>query len=347
MRKPASPQTDRIQGRACLLSALLGASTLFSLARVDRAATIEVSVVAPITARKVAGATALGTVETPDHVILAAPFDGVVTAVRVRSGDATRAGRILLRIQPFTLAARVQAATAAVAAANAYLAQQNILAEQKLVTAAALQTARARLAARAAALAGLQAHFRLRLVRAPFAGTVRGVAAVGSRVLQGQHLLRIDGNGALRIEAAFPMAVVQGLRAGVTMTVIADGDSGTGRIYSVAQTADHYGLVSVYLTPSPKLRLMPGEVVRVRSDTAVARAWRVPQAAVVLRGTTARVYVDQGGRARAVMVKLLAVGVVDSVVLGDLRPDSRVIVSDAAWLRNGTPVTRRRAGPEP
>ena len=337
----------RIQWRACFLSGFVAASALLSLTGTAPAATLEVSVANPIASRKVAVSAAFGTVETSDHAALMAPFDGVVKSVLVRPGNAISAGRVLLQIQPLTLASQTRAAAAAVAAANADLAQKKILAEQRLVTAAALETARAQLAARVAALAALQAQLRLGIVRAPFAGTVRHVAAVGTRVLQGQQLLHIDGNGALRIEAAFPMAAVRGLRAGTAMTIVADGDSGPGQVYSVARATDRYGLVSVYLTPPPTLRLMPGEVVQVRLDAAAEGAWRVPQAAVVLRGTAARVFVDQGGRARALTVKLLAVDADGAVVLGDLRPDSRVIVSAAAWLRDGTPVTRKRAGPKP
>ena len=339
-------QSIRIQWRASLLSGFVAASALLPLAGTARAATLEVSVVHPIASRKVAVSAAFGTVETSDHAALVAPFDGVVKSVSVRSGHAVGAGRVLLQIQPLTLASQTRAAAAAVAAAKADLVQKKILAEQRLATAAALETARAHLAARVAALAALQAQLRLGIVRAPFAGIVRDVAAVGTRVLQGQQLLHIDGNGALRIEAAFPMAAVRGLRAGTAMAIVADGDSGPGQVYSVARATDRYGLVSVYLTPPPTLRLMPGEVVQVRLDAAAEGAWRVPQAAVVLRGTTARVFIHQGGRARALTVKLLAVDADGAVVLGDLRPNSRVIVSDVAWLRDGTPVILKPAEPK-
>ncbi len=331
--------------RGFFLGGMVAASVLLPLAGAARAAPIEISVVQPIASHKAVVSAAFGTVETPDHAALVAPFDGVVKSVSVRSGHAVGAGRVLLQIQPLTLASQTQAAAADVAAARADLAQQKILAGQKLVTAAALETARARLTARVAALAALQAQLHLGIVRAPFAGTVRHVAAVGTRVLQGQQLLHIDGNGALRIETAFPMTAVRGLRAGMAMTVVADGDSGPGQVYSVARTTDRYGLVAVYLTPPRTLHLMPGQVVRVRLDAATEGAWRVPQAAVVLRGTAARVFVDQGGRARVIAVKLLTVDADGAVVLGDLRPDSRVIVSDVAWLREGTPVTLKPAGP--
>ena len=347
MSKLAIRQTNRIQWRTCLLSGFVAVSTLLPLAVNARAATLEVSVAHPIASRRATASTAFGTVETSDHARLMAPFDGVVKSVSVRAGNTVGAGRVLLRIQPLTLASRTRAAAAAVAAAKADLAQNKILAAQRLATAAAMETARARLAARVAALAALQAQLRLGIVRAPFAGTVRGLAAVGSRVLQGQQLLHIDGNGGLRIEAEFPLAAVRGLRAGTAMAISADGDSAPGRVYSVAQAADRYGLVSVYLAPPPTLRLMPGEVVQVRLDAAAEGAWRVPQAAVVLRGTSARVFLHRDGRARALTVKLLAVAADGAVVLGDLRPDSRVIVSDVAWLRDGVPATLKPAEPKP
>jgi len=340
-------QSIGIQWRAILLSGFVAVSAPLSPGGTARAAALEVSVAHPIACRKVAASAAFGTVETSDHAILMAPFDGVVQSVSARPGTAVGARRILLRIQPLTLASRTRAAAAAVAAAQADLAQKRTLFAQKLATDAALESARARLTARMAALAALQARLRLGIVRAPFAGTVRHIAAVGTRVLRGQQLLRIDGNGALRIEAAFPMAAVRGLRVGATMTIVADGGSAPAQIYSVARTTDRYGLVSVYLTPPPTLRLIPGEVVRVRLDAAAESAWRVPQAAVVLRGTAARVFVDQRGRAHAVTVELLSVDADGAVVLGNLRPDSDVIVSNPAWLRNGTSVTPKRAGPEP
>ena len=332
--------------RGFFLSGMVAASVLLPLAGPARAAPLEVGVAQPTSSRKATVSAAFGTVETSDHATLVAPFDGVVESVSVRSGNAVGAGRVLLRIQPLTLVPQVRAAAADVAAARADLAQKKILAGQKLVTAAALETARARLAAREAALAALQAQLRLGIVHAPFAGTVRRVAAVGTRVRQGQQLLRIDGDGALRVEAAFPMAAVRALRAGTAMTVVADGDSGPAQVYSVARTTDRYGLVSVYLTPPPALHLMPGQVVQVRLDAAAEGAWRVPRAAVVLRGTAAHVFVEQGGRARAIAVKLLAVDADGAVVLGDLRPDSRVIISGAAWLRDGTPVILKPAQPK-
>ncbi|MHB8493696.1 MAG: efflux RND transporter periplasmic adaptor subunit [Casimicrobiaceae bacterium] len=336
----------RVQWRSSILRGVVAASALCALAATAGAAAMDVRVASPIASRKVVVSTAFGTVETSDHVVLVAPFDGFVKGVSARSGNVVRAGSVLLQIQPLTLASQVRVAAADVAAAKADLVQKNILAEQKLVTAAALETTRAQLVAREAALVALRAELRLGALRAPFAGTVEQMPAEGTRVLRGQLLLRINGNGALRIEAAFPMAAARGLRPGASLTVNADGESGMGQVYSVANAANRYGLVSVYLNPPPALRLLPGEVVRVGIDgTATAGAWRVPRAAVVLRGTAARVFVDQGGRAHAIAVTLVAVDAGNAVVLGALRPDSHVIVSDVAWLHDGTPVALKPAGP--
>ena len=289
--------------------------------------------------------TALGRVETSDHASLMAPFDGIVSRVVTAPGTTVPAQALLLKLKPLTLLGRVAGARAAAAAARANLSQQRVLAAQKLITQGQLEAAQATLAADLARQQALEAALNLGVVRAPFAGTVRQVVAAGSHVIRGQRLLRIDGSGGLRIEASFPISQTRRLRAGSIATVRADHQRGTATVYAIASAADRYGLVSVYLGLPSGLTLIPGEIVRVRIVLpAAATAWLVPRSTVVLRGRKARVYVDDAGKARPVVVQLRSVGPEGVIVSGALSENSRLVASGVAWLRKGSAVSVAATG---
>ncbi|HET9122065.1 MAG TPA: efflux RND transporter periplasmic adaptor subunit [Acidiferrobacteraceae bacterium] len=288
---------------------------------------------------------ALGRVETSDHASLVAPFGGVVRRVVAPSGTAVGAQALLLQLVPLTLQARIQSARAAVASARADLAQQQVLAQQKLITRGQLEASQARLMADRATLQGLTAALRLGTVRAPFAGTVRQVVAVGTRVARGQRLLRIEGSGALRIEVSLPLAQARRLRAGAHAVIRAGSQRVAATVYAVAHAADRYGLLSVYIAVPPRLALIPGQVVRVRLALPEARtAWLVPRATVVMRGGSARVYAYANGKAQRIPVRLLGVGASGVVVAGALSADTLLVASGAAWLRHDAPVSVSAAG---
>jgi RND family efflux transporter MFP subunit len=267
---------------------------------------------------------ATGTVEAVRGGTLSAQVSGRVVEVMVRSGEAVRAGQILLRIEADDAvdAATAGAATASGAAARLGAARSEFERAQRLrsqdyISVAALQRSEAALRsaeaeAQAAGAAASAARTRAgwRTVIAPYAGTVTQVlVAAGDLATPGRPLVALYSPGSLRVIAQVPESLAPGLEISKPASVVQG--SGTQPIKATSwavvnavSAATHSVEVRAELPAGAPLQ--PGQFVRVLLPVKSGAAQlRIPVRAVVRRSEVTGVYVvDKSGVARLRQVRL-------------------------------------------
>lgn len=283
--------------------------------------------------------TALAEARSADHLMIEAPFSGVMAPLPVFPGTAVRRGTIIARVLPLRLAAEVEAATADLRSARRAYRQTEVLARDGLVTAAQLDAAGARMEHARAALQGLEARLARGVVRAPFAGTIRYQVPAGAWVGPGMAIAKLSGTGGLYLTARLTPDTAVQLKPGMPVRIAARGDHWPGRIYGVAQRAGHGGLVAVYVRCA--CTLLAGEFARLTVRAGSQPGMAVPARAVVMNAGKATVFRVVHGQAQPVSVTILHATRRWAWITGALSVGDAVIVAGAGTVRGGTPVAER------
>jgi len=288
-----------------------------------------------------------------------------LTEVLVNVGDRVAKGQVLARIADDNIAADLAQSTAAVAEAEANLAEARFNAERARQLRAAgfysPQQAQQSVSAEQAAVARLdaaKAHRQsdvVRLaqtqVRAPDAGVIAArTATVGSLTQPGQELFRLIRGGRLEWRAEVTAAELGQLRPGTAASITTPtGASVGGRVRTVAPTVDaatRNALVYVDLPAEAAGQgARAGTFARGRFELGSAPALTLPQSAVVLRDGFSYVFRLSGdGKVAQIKVELgRRLG--DRVELVDgLDAKASVVASGAGFLSDGDSV-RVVAGP--
>jgi RND family efflux transporter MFP subunit len=298
-----------------------------------------------------------GVAEAVRQSVIAAQVPGRVTEVRVRAGDAVKAGQLLIRLDARTAADQVASSQAQVAAAQAQLEaarrdyeRNKRLYEKRYISQAAMEQAetqfkaaeaQARASMAQAGVAATQSTYTT--LTAPYAGTVASVSAeVGDMATPGTALVALYDPGELRVVAQLPASHAANLAADKPVRVTLSGGE-KSRALEVSRVtvlptinpATHTREVRVPL-PAGTEGIAPGMFARVAFPLATAAAPRltVPASAVVRRPEFTAVYtVDASGRAQLRQVRLgrEAGGAVE--VAAGLAPGDRVAVDAVAAAR--------------
>lgn len=256
-----------------------------------------------------------GTVQAVQQATLTAQTSGRVAGVHKDVGDAVAAGELLLGLRAGEQQSAVDAAGAALAAAQARLdeaeavhARHLALAEARHVSALQLDQTRAtRDAARAsrdgarAALAGARQQLGYTSVHAPYRGLVAArLVEPGESVAPGQPLLSVFAPDALRVEVSVPQSDAEAIRVRpVAQVRLDDGravDAAAVIVFPAADAATHALRIRVELPPlaSPPA---PGSSARVVfAATAGAAFPRIPLSALAMQGELRGAYVLSDGR---------------------------------------------------
>lgn len=196
----------------------------------------------------------------------------------------------------------VRQAEEAVRSAEANKRLDILLTQQVQAAQANLSAARAQLALAQQALNDLQ-------VRAPFSGQVSGrPVQVGSVVGPGSPVVRLIGAEGTYFEGDLPATMMTQVRPGGVVTVTVDGlpnQTFTGTLTSVSPSASSIGRIfKARITlnaTTPEVR--PGMFAR---GTVILRtvpdAVVVPTISLISRGDRTLVYINEGGKAKEVVV---------------------------------------------
>lgn len=290
---------------------------------------------------------------------------GYVKAIRVRPGQAVKAGAVLVEIDAREEAAAVDAAQASASSAQARLAlaqqtatRAKALSDEGLAPAQEVERADAEVKAAEAAVAAAVAAVEQRSValqfhdvRAAVSGSLGEVAVrVGDAVTPATLLTTIAQADVLELSIGLPAQRVAALPKDAVVEVV-DGKGDVvvaSHVFYAAPQADPVTqLVVVKAVFDNTAKLRPGEVVRARLVFGSADALLVPALSVVRQSGQAFVFVvgDKDGKTIVTRKPVQLGRLVDQsyVVDSGLVAGDRVAVSGLQSLRDGAPVAIKAA----
>lgn len=295
-----------------------------------------------------------GTIAAWQEIVVGSEVNGLRLAeVAVNVGDRVKRGQLLARLSDETVQAERAQIRAALAEAEAMLADANANAERarKLEKSGAIsaqqieqyftaaQTARARVQAQRARLQAEEVRLGNTRIVAPDDGVISSrTATMGSIVQPGAELFRLIRGGRLEWRAELPAADLARVRPGQPARVHAvEGTTIDAHVRVVAPTVDpqtRMGIVYVDLpVPSPA---RAGVFARGEIELGTSPALTVAQSAVALREGFA--YVFRVGDDGKVMQTKVGLGrrLGDRVEIVDgLAADARVVDSGVGFLADG------------
>ena len=265
-----------------------------------------------------------GTLQAVRQSTVAAQVSGNVVQLRVRAGDAVRAGQVLARIDQRDAQAGLARSEAAVAQSQAESAdalahheRSRQLRAQGFISQAALDTAETRLRAAQAGQRQAQAGrsqaalaHSFASVVSPYDGVVLAThAEAGELAAPGRALVTVYAPQPMRATAYVP-ASQQALarRAGRVQVRLPSGDWVTPSAITGLPGADPVSQTVEFrldLPPAAVAGAVPGQSVRVRFAGGAAERLTVPAAAVLRRGELTGVYV---AREHGFMLQAVRVG---------------------------------------
>ena len=250
----------------------------------------------------------------PGHVAtLGAPSASRIVAVRVVTGQHVTAGEALVELDQVAFRAAVNAADAALAAADKQHARLLRLADAGITPRREVEMAIAELAAARAGAETARRQADLSTIRSPIAGVVTQVTAVlGATADPAQALVQVADGDVLDLVLTLPPAQAAMLHAGARVELLGEGkgasalgEGTTTTIGGVVDSATRAVIVRAAVRRSVR-RLQIGETVAVRISAGTrSRAIVVPIEALVPDGESFKVFVvDATGVAHARAVEI-------------------------------------------
>jgi RND family efflux transporter MFP subunit len=285
-------------------------------------------------------------VQARRRAALSARITASVVELPFREGERVAADSVVVRLDDGALRAAVQAAEAALAAAEAERGRMASLEERGAATPRERQQADAQAAAARAGLAAARDNLSYGALRAPFAGIVTSRPVnLGDVVSPGTPLVEIEGDEGYELRATVGAAQVSALRPGSELEAVIDDvdHTLTARITAVSPSGDpatHRFEVRADLPPARGLR--SGLFARLQVPSrASSPQLLVPTTALFERGGLVGVFVVADGVARLRWIAPgAAMGDLTEVRSG-LAPGERVAVLPLG-LEDGTLVTEAR-----
>ena len=257
-----------------------------------------------------------------------------------------------------------QAADAALTLARASHGRIAALHARKSATPQELDEATASLRAAEARLASIDAHVQqaqaslasaragsdaaavtasFAMITAPFAGVItEKLVEPGNMAMPGAPLLRVEEQGALRLDVRVDASRVTELSVGQELDVAFDAAEPLtlrGTVSEVARAMDADArayLVKIALPAEPRLR--SGMFGRTHLPGPASQVLLVPASAVVRRGQVTAIFVAEGDAARLRMVVLGRTFREGLEVVSGLAEGERVITPPPAGLTDGAPI---------
>ena len=314
--------------------------------------------------------TYVATIKGRRSATLQPQVDGNLTKILVRSGDAVKAGQVLMQIDPRKQVATVQAQQGTQAQQKALydynktdLARQEQLYKDGIISKQAYdqavqsyQNSKAAFDAAAAQTNTQQEQLAYYDIRAPFAGIVGDIPVhLGDYVSSTTMLTTVDENADLEAYIYIPTDRAAQVKMGLPVDLMDEGGKVLEHsdIYFVSPQVDDnlQGILAKAPVGRATERLRNGQIVNARVTWGTEQEPTVPVLAVTRIGGQSFVYVaaqkGAGYSAHQVSVTLgEPVGNVYPVMAG-LHPGDRVILSGIQFLQEGVPVQPMTGGGPP
>lgn len=303
-----------------------------------------VIVVRAITDRFVDRIEALGTSFSNESVVITANVADRVTEIQFEDGQTVEEGQLLVGM-------RREEQRAALAAAEAVLAERRTAYERSRELERRQFTATAQLEERLAALREAEANrdaaaARLadREIRAPFSGIV-GLRQIslGTLVTPGDRITTLDDLDPIKLDFTVPAAYLSTITPGleiVATTTALPGREFRGQVHSVSTQVDRVtrSITARALIGNPDHALRPGLLLTVQLMKNPRQAVVIPEEALVPSGASNFVFVVEEGRAARREVKTGARRPGDVEILSGLDEGEVVVTHGTMRLRDGQPV---------
>lgn len=307
--------------------------------------------------------TANGSIAAWQEAIIGAEVSDLrLTEVNVQVGEAVRKGQVLAVFSDESVLADVAQSRAALAEAEANLADARDNAERakQISDSGALssqqvnqyltgeKTARAKMQSAKAQLDSQLLRLKYTRVLASDDGVISSRSAtLGAVAAKGQELFRMVRQNRLEWRGEVTAAEMAQLRPGITVSVeVPNVGSIKGKIRSLAPTLDvksRNGLVYVDLPDAARHGLRAGMFARGEFEIGINTGLLVPQDAISLREGFS--YVFKLGEQNGELTKVTQVKVQLGRRTGDsleirsgLQPDDRLVASGASFLADGDVV---------
>ncbi|WP_053238565.1 efflux RND transporter periplasmic adaptor subunit [Sandaracinus amylolyticus] len=308
---------------------------------------------------------AVGTVASNRDVAIANELPGVVARIAFDSGDAVRAGDLLVQLDVSVERANLDAAIANERLARVTADRAHQLVARGVASEQEGDNAEANAASAAAQVESLRATIERKTVRAPFDGRV-GIRAVrlGQYLQPGTTVTTIAGEDATYVDFTLPQELLPALQVGMRAEVRGAGERETlaGEVAAIEPSVDPttrtVGLRAIVRTGQEQLRagmFVDVDVVLPQRESVVA----VPSTAIVHAPYGDSVYLLEPSDRRTPDGQPILVARQTFVRLGEQRGDfvaitqgvepGRQVVSAGAFkLRNNAPVIiTEDAAPQP
>jgi RND family efflux transporter MFP subunit len=314
--------------------------------------------------------TYVSTIKSLRSATLQPQVEGNLTRILVKSGDAVRAGQVLMQIDPLKQVATVEAQQATEQQQKAmYQYTQSDLARQEQLYKAGIiskqayeqavqsfQNSKAALDSASALTNTQRQQLAYYQIRAPFAGIVGDIPVhLGDYVSSTTLLTTVDENKDLEAYIYVPTERAAQVREGLAVDLLDE----TGAVLAhsavdfVSPQVDNglQGILAKAPIPKSSQRLRNGQIVNARITWSTAQTPTVPILAITRIGGQSFVYIaapqKSGYSAHQVSVKLgEPVGNVYPV-LGGLNTGDRVVLSGLQFLQEGAPVQPMEGPPAP
>lgn len=290
----------------------------------------------------------VSTLEANEEVELAAQAGGRVQRLLVRSGEAVRAGQLLLVLDQTQLRAEVASLQAQAERDRLNDQRYELLVRQGAASAIQRDAYRASAVSSRESLRARQADLAYKDLRAPIAGVLGDLTVKPGDVVQaGTPIGRLIRNQRLLARIDVPTNRAPAVRPGQPVELLdaAGRPLVRGQIDSLdpGVSASSQTLLARASIRNPG-NLRNGQRLRTRVLLGEERHPAVPFRAVTRQSGQAFVFVlSPTKRAQLRPVRLGPLQGADYPLLAGLQPEERVIISSTIGLRNGLPVRVRRA----
>ncbi len=314
--------------------------------------------------------TYVSTIKSRRSATLQPQVDGNLTKILVKSGDAVKAGQVLMQIDPLKQVATVQAQQAAEQPLKAtYDYNQAELARQEQLFKAgiiskqaydqavqAFQNSKSSLDAAGAQTKTQREQLAYYQIRAPFAGVVGDIPVhQGDYVSATTMLTTVDENTDLEAYIYLPTDQAGHVRTGLAVDLTDESGAVLAHtaVNFISPQVDNnlQGILAKAPVPKSSERLRNGQIVNARVTWGTSQTPTVPVLAVTRIGGQTFVYVaaQQGSGYAAHLVSVTLGEPIGNAypVQAGLRTGDRVILSGIQFLQEGVPVMPLPPGPPP
>lgn len=283
-----------------------------------------------------------GTIEPWTRLELLAKVSGAITEVRVREGDAVKAGQILAQIDADDYRIALEAARAAHTLAKADYERGRTMHQTKVIAVASLESLAARLQTAAAELERAQVQLARCAIKAPMDCVVKRLdAKVGLFLNVGDPLAELLQIDQVKAVVGIPESDVDAVRRldQVTLTVQALANRQMiGRRHFLAPSPDAgaYLFRLELVLDNPGHEVLPGMFFRARLvKQRFPQALIVPLYAIISRGEEQYVFVAEGDTARKQPVRLGVIQQWQVQVVDGLKAGEQVLIEGQREVEDG------------